>query len=741
MPKISLYKNWREPDNPELYDILEHLENERDGKWQDLVHELRDIQDYELQKEFKSYMPTASFSGEFSYRANDKIKKHSGYLAIDLDDVENVNIVKSILMKDRYTFACFISCGGKGLRWIIRIVGEKHHEAFKGAVAYLYDEYGLQCVDINGSNVSKPYIVTYDPRGFINYNEVPQFKKYVKEKAEKKLTDFVHTTSDFDMILKQITGRGINLCEDYKDWLKIGFALVSQFGVDGEAAYHEISRMSQKYTYEKTKKQYKYCLQAKKTGVTITSFYYMAKTAGVNIVSEQTKVIVRYTRNGKKSGLSKEAVIKNLKELEGIEGVDQVVSDVFESNNFKEADDEESILHLLELFITSNYSLKMNEVTGHLEQNGNQLTPSDLNSIFIAAKKIAPKLDYQLLIRLLKSDFIEVFNPFFKFFGSDGIPVELSPTPEKDQNSKFKSPLIDQLAKTIKNDNPAYTSYFLRKWMVSIVSAAHKVHSPLLFCLLGGQGTGKTEWFRRLCPKELNYYYAESKLDKEKDDELLMTENLIIMDDELGGKSKQETLKLNNLTSKQWYSLRRPYGDHNEKILRLAVLCGTSNYYSILNDPTGNRRIIPIIVKDIDKELYNTIDKRQLFLEAFRLYKEGFDWRITYHDISYLNRDKEKFEAIIKEREIVQRYYEPGEDYRLTTTDIQIEIEMLTRQKVNAIVLGRELETLGFVNKNARPVGGGQSSKRWFVNKIGRSIDQPGTGDGFKPNENKDLGF
>lgn len=735
MATISVFRNIGEVVNPIKWDLVQYLEDTRDGMWKDIVNQCRNIKDYEEQKAFKKTMPTTTLSGEFDYRSDDKIKKHSGYIAMDLDDLENPQRIKAILAEDRYVYSVFLSASGTGLRVLFKIVPEKHREAFRGIVAYLFEEYSIVGVDTNGINVSKPYIVSYDPSLVLKYDDVPTFKKYPKEKSEKRMPDFVHTTGDFDMVLKNIVGRGVNICESYNDWIKVGFALANQFGADGEAAFHEVSRMSQKYNFENTKKQYKYCLRGKgENPVRISSFYYLAKTAGVEVSSEQTKKIVRTTRNGKKSGLSVESIIKNLKDFEGIEGADDVVNQVYNSkSNFGENEEEESILHILEMFISNNYSLKMNEVTGYLEHNGVQLSPADLNTIFIAAKKVVPKLDYQLMVRLLKSDFIEVYNPFFKFFGSDGIPVELPATPEKDQNGRFKSPVIDSLSSTIKNSDPSYTHYFLRKWLVSIVSAAHKVHSPLLFCLVGGQNTGKTEWFRRLCPPELKPYYAESKLDKEKDDELLMTESLIVMDDELGGKNKQETLKLNNITSKQWYSIRRPYGDHNEKLLRLAVLCGTSNYFTIFNDPTGNRRIIPVIVDDIDKEAYNKIDKRSLFMEAFRLYKEGFDWRITIHDINYLNKDKEKFESIIKERELIQRYYEPGTEYRMSTTDIIVELTDLTKQHINAIVLGRELLGLGFEKKSTRDGGG--TSKKWQVKKIGRGTDYG------KEDDNKNLPF
>ena len=57
-----------------------------------------------------------------------------------------------------------------------------------------------------------------------------------------------------------------------------------------------------------------------------------------------------------------------------------------------------------------------------------------------------------------------------------------------------------------------------------------------------------------MLPKELRSYYAESKLDAGKDDEILMTQKLLIMDDEMGGKSKKEVKRLKELTSKQTYS-------------------------------------------------------------------------------------------------------------------------------------------------------------------------------------------
>ena len=40
------------------------------------------------------------------------------------------------------------------------------------------------------------------------------------------------------------------------------------------------------------------------------------------------------------------------------------------------------------------------------------------------------------------------------------------------------------------------------------------------------QENGKTEFFRRLLPAKLKPFYSESKLDRDKDDEILMCQKL-----------------------------------------------------------------------------------------------------------------------------------------------------------------------------------------------------------------------
>lgn len=732
MPKVSIFQNIANVSSPEDVEILEYLENTREGKWEDMVTSVRIIKNKEERDSAKRKLPTTTLSGTFSYRRDNDLKEHSGYINADADHVENIDSVIERLKLDPYVFSCFYSTSGDGLRILFLINPKRHRESYYGISKYLNENYGI-IVDPNGVSPSKPYIVSFDPNLYINYNKVKTFASYPKETTIKDIPNFVHTAGDFDEIIRQISSNNKNICEEYVDWLKVGFAISSQFGESGESYYHKVSSVSPRYKYEVCKKQYKYCLKAKGSSkVGISTFYYLAKQSGLSIVSEQTKTIVRATKNGKRAGLSKEKIIENLEKFENISDCRDVVENVFLSGD--NDDFEESPIEQLEFFIKNNYDFRLNEVTGFMENGKKRMTENDMNGVFISAKKQIPKIDFQLMMRLLMSDFIPTYNPFLEFFESDGSVVELPSIPVKDQNNSFDTPLISKLASCIINDEPLHCEYFLRKWLVGMVSAMHKVHSPLLLCLLGKQqGTGKTEFFRRLLPKELSDYYAESKLDKDKDDELLMTESILIVDDELGGKSKQDNLKLKDLTSKQYFSLRRPYGKQNEKILRIAVLAGTSNFLEVLSDTTGNRRIIPIEVHNIDKEKYNSINKKELFQEMYQIFKKGFDWRITSEDNRFLNKDEEKYEMISIEKELLEKHYrvpteqelETGAHDWFSTTDIKVYLELVSRQRLNVVLLGRTVGKLGYRQKTKRV--NGATPKMWMAVKITNETSSAGT--------------
>jgi len=169
-----------------------------------------------------------------------------------------------------------------------------------------------------------------------------------------------------------------------------------------------------------------------------------------------------------------------------------------------------------------------------------------------------------------------------------------------------------------------------------------------------------------------------------------MCQKLVVMDDEMGGKSKQDERRFKELTSKNIFSLRAPYARYNEDFKRLAILCGTSNDSNVINDPTGNTRILPVNVLSIDHELYNSVDKDEFFMELVRLYESGFEWKLNKEDLAGLRTVCEEYEVMPFERELIQKFFKSaslggGYSEYLTSIESKEYIETNTRQKINSM--------------------------------------------------------
>lgn len=689
---ISSYRNVTDKQDSDV-DLIEFLSGVKSGQWQDLVIPLRAISDKKERSKAKQKCPLVTISGSFSERKDAAIRKHSGFIAIDLDNVDNPEATKQIISNDPYVFAAFTSISGNGLCLLFRIDGSRHLDAFEGIAKYLYDSYQL-IVDQSGKNVSRARFISYDPGLMLNEKAV-LFKKYLPKVKESKPPKVVFVKSDFDAIIKQLYDRGINLCEDYRDWVSIAYSLISEFGEQGRDYFHTLSSISSKYNASDTDRQFDSCLKNNGTRQkvsTIASIYFHAKQAGIEIYSDKTKEIIRQAASQKRSGAKRDDIARNLSEHSGIDLetstpiIDQVIANDIKHRSDNLVDDIVAFL--------KPYGLRRNLISRNVELKGKPIDDSDINSIYLDCKVAFDQANKDLVCAILFSNRIPSYNPIHEFFNARPLPVDNCPN-------------LQLLLESVKSDTPNF-DLWITKWLVSAIGAAYGKHSPLVLVFCGEvQGTGKTHWFRYLLPQQLQPLFAESKMDAGKDDEILMTKKWIVLDDEYGGKSKREERRLKEITSKQWINVREPYGRVSVDLKRLAVLCGTSNDLQILSDPTGNRRILPIHILDIDKESYNRCDKEALFLELCALYKFGYDYTILQSEIVKLNANTEEFKASSPEEELIAtKLSKDGFGEYLTITEIIEHLIYGTKiQKLSNTRVGILLTTLGFEKKRIKKNG------------------------------------
>lgn len=688
--KISLF-NPPVPGQPHKaeaeIDIDDFLNAVKFGRWKDQVQAIRQVEDKERRNALKKNLPSVTISGTFDIRRADGVKAHSGFIAIDIDGWND----RGPLVKDQFTYALFQSVSGNGLVVVARINPDKHKDSFRFLAHHYFATYGIS-VDPAPSSVASLRYVSYDPEMYINLRAAKARTKAEPRTAPKSLP-VVLPQSDALSLCQQVAGEGIDIAPDYESYFRLALSVASGFGESGREMFHLLCQPSPRYNSAQADVKYTAALRDVQSGnsrTTVGTMYYMLKQAGVQIPRTSQKA-VQVVAMGKAGGRSEEALINQLVTINGVPTAqaEELVKEVMRRDDIdlrKVAADPENLIECLQEWMVANHPIRRNAITGMLEEAGSEVTAERMNTIYLRARSAFNRAEvtFDLVKRMLLSDITPTFNPILEYIERN-----------RYRNSSGN---IDRLIKTIRTDGEGAPT-FIRKWVLSWIAAVHGHPVRGVLTLCGGQHNGKTEWFRRLPPGGLRRFYAESKLDAGKDDDLLMCQRLWVMDDEMGGKSKQDEKRFKELTSKTTFTLRAPYAEHNRDYKRMAVLCGTSNDFEVINDPTGNTRIMPVRVLSIDYEGYNAIDKDELFMEAVRAYESGEPWMLDVDDLKMLEVVSRDFEGTPFERELICKFFRPVSQNEApsfyTATEIKDVIETQTRQRIMSMKrFGIELRRL-----------------------------------------------
>lgn len=681
--KISLYNSPSDTTPKSTITVDKFLHGIRYGEWKAEVEKARSFASKEERDNFKKTLPAVTISGVFSTRKEANLISHSGFICVDIDSQE---VDRSTLAADPFTYALFYSISGKGVAILVKINPDKHKESYQYLQKYYFEKYGV-VVDPAPKNVASCRIISYDPEVFVNPGAKPS--KFLEWKLPKvQSLPVVFSQDELTSIVRSVIEKGIDLAPDYLSYLQLAFALSSHLGESGRQHFHTLCQLNSKYSHDQADRQYTYCLKSPKTskGIGIGTFYHMVKSAGIDLPKQDSRTI-QIAAIGKKSGRTKEAVAIQLHEINMVpkDQAERIATEVFSRPDISLktlASDPEHLIESLVQWMNMNHPMKKNCISERIENNTGYITGEKINTIYLQARSAfnTPQINKDLIESIIYSDFTPTYNPFEQFY-------------QKNASLNSSGHISDLIASVSTPTSMAAT--FIRKWLISLHAAidGHPVRTMLV--LVGPQFNGKTEFFRNILPRSLQSYYAESKLDRGKDDELLMCQKIIVMDDEMGGKSKQDEKRLKELTSKNTFSLRAAYRRDNQDYKRLAVLCGTSNPTEIMNDPTGNTRILPVYVQEINFNGYNSVDKDALFMESYRAYMDGEVWQLTKEDLEPLNEISSDFSSTAFEREMILQFFRQGNSDSLTATEIKNEIEINSKQQIrNMTRFGIELRKL-----------------------------------------------
>lgn len=660
-------------------ELANFLKDVKEGKWEDEAQRIRAIGDKDKRGKVKAdILPAITVSGTFEGgHSADNLKDHSGYIAMDFDDLTDVDKAFSRLKDDKYTSAIFKSVSGQGLCVLVRIVPSKHEEAFLGLERYYFTEYSYQ-VDQATKDVSRLRFVSYDPNLYTNI-DAEKFTDYLPKKKGRKTTmpegGYNGSDEDVEYIIEQIEEQKIDITANYRDWINIGFALKSEYGDIGEELYHRVSCLHINYSREETHK--KWLSFSSDSSVGIGTFFYIAKQKGLDIKIPEDTVI----------------------------------------------NEDEPTHKQLETWLKHFENIRYNELKNRCERNGIIADENMMNSAYFDAKDRIEGLSESTFYTMVTSDRVESCNPVKEYFS--GLKGDTG-TPIKDLAYAINSDVADA----------DYIEHFLTKWLVGGVAMWHEdVANPLMLILVGAkQNTGKTHFFRHLLPPAIRDLMVESELTMDKDTKTQLCESILFLDDEMSVQGSRYIKTIKKLSSSENFTYRGAYGRFQQTRKRNALLCATTNDVQLLHDATGNRRLIPIQVNNIPHEGYNQVNKTELWHRAYQLYKGNYNWKLTSKDVKYLAISTEEFEAPNVEREMLEKYFKMpknGDVEPMNTTEIKDYIEDRTNQKLDKRELGRQLNSLGYQQKSFRLARNDKSPRTMWVistvdiNSTGSVNEQP----------------
>ena len=127
---------------------------------------------------------------------------------------------------------------------------------------------------------------TFNPEEWAEPQNQPASQHTPQPKAQTGTPE-----DDIEIVTQRIEAARVDIAGDYATWRDLGFALSDALGENGRDYYHRISRFYPGYTEKECDSQYDKCLRAHGTGITIKTFFQLAKDAGISVsIPSQTSL-------------------------------------------------------------------------------------------------------------------------------------------------------------------------------------------------------------------------------------------------------------------------------------------------------------------------------------------------------------------------------------------------------------------------------------------------------------------
>lgn len=329
--------------------------------------------------------------------------------------------------------------------------------------------------------------------------------------------------------------------------------------------------------------------------------------------------------------------------------------------------------------------------------NGKIIEELDYNTLYIDLKKHFDKeIPRTRFEETIKSNYIYKENPLLQFIekNSHRHPVGM-----------FER-WIDCMTLKNKTIDRTVAIKYLKKWYVGMIAQALDGVFPneYFLCLISiDQGIGKTSFLRHyVLPKELHAYRKERSLSNDDDFKVIMSQSLLIIDDEMDGRTYELDKTFKSILSDNEITLRRKYDRRISTIKRRCSFAGSGNNLYVVRE-IKNRRIIPLEIEKFHFDKLASIDLTDLFMEAYHLYANGFSYSFqedNKSELFHLFADYIQYSNVdLIFDEYVQKPETVGDTFLVTNLDLVSALLgkfQYASKRINVLVIGKLMAENGF---------------------------------------------
>ncbi|GAA4276297.1 VapE domain-containing protein [Aquimarina mytili] len=322
---------------------------------------------------------------------------------------------------------------------------------------------------------------------------------------------------------------------------------------------------------------------------------------------------------------------------------------------------QKTIITRVQDYLDEHYELRINVLTMELEYREikqvrfRTLDDRQLNTIWLDLQNKGIKCTDSTLMKILNSNYTKSYHPIQEYFYN---------LPEYDGKDYIRE-LADTITiADIEIDDITLKDLwydYLKKWIVGNASTCLGLGiNQTCLILVGGQGSGKTTWLNRLCPKDMQEFLVCSHINPSLTDKntanFLAEKWFVNIDDQLETIFGKDFNSMKAIITAPFVTNRKLFHKLTKTRPRICSFMGSVNSPRFLTD-SENRRYLVFTAAEINYK--HNVDMQKVWAQAAHLAKEKFSYWFSHEEMKQLNKVNDIYKQSTPEEEWLLKLYEP----------------------------------------------------------------------------------